>query len=101
MTADVFDIADAEPPGECWCCGRDRPMAELLGLNEHSEVAICLGCAEFLGRRAGARRDELHPSKVARARDVLRDGRRIVVEHGWQDRPVLGALLRKLGRHLP
>ena len=101
MSAEVFDIASTQPPGECWCCGRETPTAELLSLNEHSEVAVCLGCAAFLGRKAQARRDQLDPTAATKLRDLLREGRHIVVEHGWQDLPAVGPVLKRLGRYLP
>jgi len=89
------------PPGECWCCGKAHPATSLLNLGNHPQVTVCLWCADFLARRAGERRDHLRPSLAGRARDVLRAGRRIVMDHGWQRMPVVGPFLRWLGRDLP
>jgi hypothetical protein len=91
----------AEPAAECWCCGKQHPSSALLHLDLHSEVTICLWCAEYLTRRAQERRDQMRPSLTGRARNVLRGGRRVVMDHGWQQLPVIGFILRWLGRHLP
>jgi hypothetical protein len=91
------------PSGElpCWCCGQPTPEANVLRLGEHSEVVVCLGCAHFLHQRARAQEDAARPSPAARARDVLRAARGLVVRHGWQNRPLIGSLLRRLGTRLP
>jgi hypothetical protein len=89
------------PPGECWCCGKVHPATALLNLGSRPEATVCLWCADFLARRADERRDHLRPSLAGRARGVLRAGRRTVMEHGWQTLPVVGPLLRWLGRYLP
>jgi ribosome-binding protein aMBF1 (putative translation factor) len=102
MTATTADQAEqAEPLAECWCCGKRHPSSALLHLDDHSEVTICLWCAEYLTRRAQERRDQMRPSPAGRVRDVLRRGRRVVIEHGWQRLPVIGSILRWLGRYLP
>jgi hypothetical protein len=91
----------AEPPAECWCCGKEHPASALLHLNNHPEVTVCLWCGEYLARRAQERRDEMTPSLAGRARDVLRRGRRVVMDHGWQGLPIIGPVLRWLGRYMP
>jgi hypothetical protein len=94
--------AETGPPdGACWCCGRQFPPDRLVRLGSHPEVAVCLGCAHFLHRQARRRADAQHASIAGRLRDVLRGGRRVVVERGWHQRPVLGRPLRWLGRYLP
>src|SRR3954470_24904220 len=91
------------PSGEvaCWCCGQPTPEANVLRLGEHPEAAVCLGCAHFLHQRARAQEDAARPSLAARARDVLRAARGLVVRHGWQNLPVIGPLLRRLDTRLP
>ena len=86
---------------ECWCCGTPNPPTRLLQLNGHREVDVCLECARYLALRAGERADQLQPSLPGRLRDVLRAGRHIVVSHGWQRRPIIGAVLRWIGRFTP
>jgi hypothetical protein len=85
----------------CWCCGRRTREPDVVRLGNHPEVAVCLDCAHFLHQRARARQDELRPSPGARVRDALRSARAMVIRQGWHERPVIGPLLRRLGRHLP
>ena len=86
---------------ECWCCGQRYPAERLVRLGSHPEVAVCLACAHFLHQQAGQRKDALRPSIASRLRDGLRWGRRVVMDHGWHQRPVIGRPLRWLGRRLP
>ena len=86
---------------ECWCCGQRFGAERMVHLDGHPEVAVCVWCAHFLHQRAGQREDALRPSLAARARNGLRRGRRIVMDHGWHQRPVVGRPLRWLGRYLP
>ena len=95
------NIEHHPPPGECWCCGKEHPATALLNLGSRPEATVCLWCADFLARRAGERRDRLRPSAAGRVRDVLRSGRRVVMARGWQTLPVVGPILRWLGRYLP
>jgi hypothetical protein len=88
-------------PDRCWCCGAARPAGDLIPLGRHPEVVVCLRCAHTLHQRARAREDERQASPAARARDLLRAGRRTVVRRGWHRLPVLGPLLRRLGPRLP
>jgi hypothetical protein len=99
MTADDADFA--EQLGECWCCGNGYPPSALLHLGTHPEVTVCIGCGDYLAQRARERRDELRPSLAGRGRDVLRSARRVVMDHGWHELPVVGPVLRRLGRYLP
>jgi hypothetical protein len=85
----------------CWCCGQQQPRQDLVHLGDHPEVGVCLSCAHFLHQRARAREDELHPSPAARARDGLRAARRVVIARHWHEKPLIGPVLRRLGRHLP
>lgn len=87
--------------GECWCCGRQFPGEQLLHLGAHPEAVVCLGCAHFLHHQARQREDARNPSIAARMRDGLRWCRRVVIDHQWHQRPVIGRPLRWLGRHLP
>jgi hypothetical protein len=85
----------------CWCCGRQRAESDVVRLGSHPEVAVCLGCAHFLHQQARTREDAARPSPASRVRDGLRAGRRVVMRRGWHEAPVLGPLLRRLGRRLP
>jgi hypothetical protein len=85
----------------CWCCGRGHPEESVVRLGGHPEVAVCLSCAHFLHQQARGREDALRPSPSGRARDVLRAGRRLVIQRGWQHKPLIGPLLRWFGARLP
>lgn len=97
----MITAVGAADRASCWCCGASAPEQDLLQLSSRPEAAVCLRCAEFLARRARERRDAQRPGPGARARDVLRSGRAAVMKRGWHRRPVIGAALRRLGRHLP
>jgi hypothetical protein len=73
----------------------------LVHLGTHPEVTVCLRCAHFLHQQAGQREDALRPSLAGRLRDGLRRARRMVMAHGWHQRPVLGRPLRWLGQRFP
>ena len=70
-------------------------------LGNHPEVAPCLGCARFVANRAREIEDRERTGPAVRARDLMRRARRTVVEHGWHDKPIVGPVLRWLGRHTP
>jgi hypothetical protein len=97
----VTTAAGALDQASCWCCGTVRGPEDLVRLGAHPEVAVCLRCAHTLHHRAQAREDEQRPSVGARARDVLRAGRGMVVRRGWHRMPVVGPVLRRLGPRLP
>lgn len=96
----VAEPDDAEPL-ECWCCGSEYQESELVRLGSHPEVAVCLNCAHFLHLRAREREDARSPSPATRVRDVLRSARRIVIQQQWHQKPIIGRLLRRLGRYTP
>jgi hypothetical protein len=75
--------------------------ADLIRLGQHPEVGVCLRCGHFLHQQARGREDALRPSPGSRMRDGLRAGRRIVMDQGWHQKPVIGRPLRWLGRRLP
>ena len=96
----------ADGPGNagktvCWCCGQSWPESGVVRLGSHPEVAVCLRCAHFLHQQARGREDAARPSPATRVRDVLRAGRRLVMRRGWHQKPVIGPVLRRLGRRLP
>jgi hypothetical protein len=101
MTAQQAYGGEDDGPVECWCCGSAGPEGTVVRLGNHPEVAVCLRCARFLHLQARAREDAVRTSPAARARDALRAGRRFVIQHGWHRMPVIGAVLRRLGRHTP
>ncbi|CRK57740.1 hypothetical protein [Alloactinosynnema sp. L-07] len=99
MTVQREDDTTSAP--KCWCCGKDHPEARLVRLGAHPEVAVCLDCARWLHRRARHREDEHRSGLGPRLRagiDAVRAG---VIRRGWHERGVLGALLRRIDRHLP
>ena len=101
MTAQRAYGGDSDGQVPCWCCGSSQPESSVVRLGNHPEVAVCLGCAHYLHQQARGREDALRPSSAASARDVLRTVRRFVIQHGWHQKPVIGSLLRRLGRHAP
>lgn len=88
-------------PTECWCCGSTYPETDLVHLGNHPEVAVCLGCSQWLRRRAVRRHGDRHRSPAARARVVIDGIRSAVIQRGWHERGVLGKLLRRIDRYLP
>jgi hypothetical protein len=92
---------DADDQAECWCCGRLQPLTQIVELGNHPEVKLCLRCAHFVHRRAREREDQTRPSPMARGRDLLRAGRRTVIHREWHRKPVIGPIVRWLGRHTP
>lgn len=89
------------PPSPCWCCGSSYPDDELVHLGQHPEVAVCLGCTRWLRRRATRRLDDRNPSVRGRFRAGVAWVRSGVMKRGWHERGLLGALLRRIDRHLP
>lgn len=89
------------PSSECWCCGSTYPEAELVHLGNHPEVAVCVGCSQWLRRRAVRRHDNRRWSPGARARSAVDGVRAAVIQRGWHERGVLGKLLRRIDRFLP
>ena len=85
----------------CWCCGQWHPEPDVVRLGEHPEVAVCRGCAHFIHQRARAQEDAAQPSPAARARDLLRAVRGLVMRRGWHTLPVIGPLLRRLNGRPP
>jgi hypothetical protein len=102
MTAQAGTSSGSADGGvACWCCGQLRPESDVVRLGAHPEAAVCLRCAHFLHQQARGREDAASPSPAARVRDGLRAGRRLVMRRGWHQAPVLGPVLRWLGRRLP
>jgi hypothetical protein len=100
-TAEAATESDAAESLRCWCCGSPYRESDLIRLGSRPEVGVCLRCAHFLHQQARGREDALHPSPATRVRDALRAGRRVVMQQGWHQRPVIGRALRWLGRRLP
>ena len=85
----------------CWCCGQEQPPHDLVHLDDHPEVGVCLGCAHFLHQQAWIREDARRPSAMTRVRDGMRSIRELVTRHGLHRKPVFGPVLRWLGSRLP
>ncbi|MGH3621801.1 MAG: hypothetical protein ACRDQ5_08425 [Sciscionella sp.] len=86
---------------ECWCCGDRFAGDELVHLGGHPEVALCLRCARWVHRRAVERDDARHRTTGTPLRAAIRAARAQVIARGWHERAILGALLRRIDRHLP
>lgn len=83
---------------ECWCCGSTFPPAQLIRLGQHPEVGLCVACVGDLRRRA-------HLNQTAKLTKPIyqlgEQARSAVVARGWHRAPVIGALLRGVGRLSP
>jgi hypothetical protein len=85
----------------CWCCGAVGDPDRMVHLGNHPEVAVCTRCAHSLHVWAGEIEDRSRTGAAARARQALRGVRRRVVRRGWHRAPIVGRLLRALGRRMP
>ncbi len=100
MTTGAAEHEHAVHP-HCWCCGNTFDDSDLTHLGANPEVAVCAGCAHWLNRRARAAADRGLGTPGARVRRVVGSARGRVMRAGAHDWPVIGALLRRLDRHLP
>lgn len=101
MTADTAVHDDDLEPGRCWCCGSLGDPQRMVHLGLHPDVVLCLGCARWAAKEAGAIEDRDRTGVAARARDAFRALRQRVVHQGWHRSRYLGPPLRWLGRRLP
>lgn len=101
MTTTVDSDDDSTGLLECWCCGSRHDPAGMVHLGNHAEVALCLSCARWVGKRAGMIEDQSKSGPLVHARDGLRRARRGVVERGWHHNRLVGPPLRWIGRRLP
>ena len=92
---------DEPVTSSCWCCGSDFPETSLLRLGARPEAAVCLQCATFLHRRRTEHDDALDVSIASRGRSVIRRARSLVINHGWQNVPLIGPVLRRFDTWLP
>jgi hypothetical protein len=88
-------------PITCWCCDEERPESGVVRLGTHPEVAICLRCARELSNRGQEVEDHQRPSLATRGRDLKGAGRQFVIHHDLAELPVVGPLLKWIGRHTP
>jgi hypothetical protein len=72
----------------------------VVRLGANAEVT-CACAARILHQQASGREDALRRSPACRMRDGLRAARRAVINRGWQHKPVVGRLLRRLGPRVP
>lgn len=89
------------PERKCWCCGNSFDEADLSRLGSHPEVGVCAGCAQWLHRRARSASEARRRTPGALLRRTAAEVRGRVTRAGAHDWPVVGALLRRLDRHLP
>lgn len=73
----------------------------MVHLGNHPEVGLCLRCAYWLRNKARTIEDQSRTGYTVRYRDLIRAGRERVVLGEWHRKPVIGRLLRWLGKHLP
>lgn len=88
-------------PGECWCCGSADDPDRMVRLGNHPEVGICRSCARWAAKQAWESEDRDRTGPLVRVRDVLRNVRRLVVDHGWHRSRWLGGPLRSIGKRMP
>jgi hypothetical protein len=84
--------------GRCWCCGRAASEEMLVRLGNHPEVGVCLDCVGSLGRRARDRDASLVRKRLRSAAGSIRNE---VTARQWHRLPVIGPVLRWIGRHAP
>jgi hypothetical protein len=94
-------VGELDSATTCWCCGSPLILGRVVSLGNHPEVELCLRCAHYLHRQANAREDAMRPSPATRIRDRMRAVRSSVIQRGWHRMPIIGRLLRWLGRHTP
>lgn len=97
----AVDDEQSPHPSQCWCCGAVDDPARLIRLGAHPEVAVCIRCAHSLSKWAWELEDQSRAGLAVRARDRLRRMRKSVMRHGWQNKPIIGPLLRRVGRFTP
>lgn len=88
-------------PGEarCWCCNGSFPADRLVHLGAHPEVGVCRRCVRYLGRRSAQL-----PGRATPATSIHRAGQQVrewVMVRGLHEGPLLGRVLRWIGRLLP
>lgn len=86
---------------KCWCCGAVDEPARMVHLGDHPEVQVCVRCAHWAAKRAAEIEDRGKSGPLVASRNWLREGRRHVMNHGWQHSRLLGRPLRWLGKRLP
>lgn len=99
----AVDHDEAEPEPTCWCCGQPFPEDRLVRLGTRPEAGVCFQCAKFLHRRAREQNDVVSGNHglTARGRAVFRNGREVVLRHGWQNGRISGPILRWIDRFTP
>ena len=101
MTSETRAPSKKFSQSECWCCGQPTPSGQVVRLDNHPEVSLCLRCARFVAHRASEIEDRQRSGPAVLARGVVRRARRSVVAHQWHNKPIVGPGLRWLGHHLP
>jgi hypothetical protein len=98
MTAETEAAVGETGENGCWCCGRLTSEKALVRLGHHPEVGVCVDCVRFLGRRA---RDYQASLMRARLRGTAGSIRGQIIARKWHRLPVIGPVLRWIGRHSP
>jgi len=101
MNVEQDTTAGPELGARCWCCDEVFEEQELVRLGSHPEVALCGDCARWVHRRAVERRYAGRRGPGPRARAGIRSVRGLVMQRGWQERRVVGPVLRWVDRFLP
>jgi hypothetical protein len=83
---------------QCWCCGGKFLDSELTRFGRHPEVAVCFACVADLHRRARMTQTSNLKRPIYSLGDTIRAA---VIARGWHRRPIIGRLLRGLGRVSP
>jgi len=101
MTAHTAVKDESQGRLECWCCGTIEDPATLVHLDNHPEVTICTRCAHSISKWAWEIEDQSRTGLTVRARDEFRRLRKTVVQRGWHHHPLIGRLLRWIGKRTP
>jgi hypothetical protein len=98
MSAEAEMAIGETGESRCWCCGRAASEDTLVRLGNHPEVGVCLDCVGFLRRRARDRELSFVRERLRSAADSIRGE---VTARQWHRLPVIGPILRWVGRRSP
>lgn len=73
----------------------------MVRLGNHPEVVLCLPCARWAAKQAAAIEDAYRSGVLVSLRDRMRELRSRVIRYGWHRNPVVGRVIRRIGRYWP
>ena len=73
----------------------------MVRLGNHPDVVLCLPCARWAAKQAAAIEDELRSGLLVSLRGRMRELLSGVIRRGWHRNPVVGRVIRRIGRYWP